>query len=153
MWIGKASSRWACRIILFAFCRLPIVGLDVLLADRDTLAHKSTRALVANHCSEPLIPRKVDSPVASSLSLPSNLCKFFGRHLQSMKLHVCNLRATDRKHGQEYTDGHQQTCMTTFIQRSTLHCASVKKKSCNLFEYYFESTQLQMEFHRFPTMQ
>ena len=77
MRIGNASSRHACRIILFAFCKLLIVGFEVSLADRDTLAHKSTRVLVANHCSEPLIPRKVVSPVASSLSLPFSLCRFW----------------------------------------------------------------------------
>ena len=90
MWIGKASSRWACQMILFAFCKLPIVGLDVSLADRDTLAHRSTRVFVANHCSEPLIPRNVVNPVASNLSFPFNRCKFFGRLCSAVDSFVVN---------------------------------------------------------------
>ena len=92
MWMGKASSRWACRIILFAFCKLPIVGLDVSLADRDTLAHRSTRVFVANHCSEPLIPRNVVNPVASNLSFPFNLYKFFGRLRSAVDSFAVNSR-------------------------------------------------------------
>ena len=92
IWIGRASSVGACRMILFAFCKLLIVGFDVSLADRGTLAHKSTRVLVANHCSEPLIPRKVVSPVASSLFLPLNLCRFFGRLCSAVDNFVVNSR-------------------------------------------------------------
>ena len=66
MWIGNASSRCACRKFLFAFCKLLIVGFEVSLADRGTLAHKSTRVLVDNHCSDPLIPCKVVKPAALS---------------------------------------------------------------------------------------
>ena len=79
MWIGNASARCAGRIILVAFCRLLIVGLEVSLADRDTLADKSTRVLVDNHWGDPLIPLKVVNPAESSLFLPFSRCRFFGR--------------------------------------------------------------------------
>ena len=93
MRIGSASSRCACRIMLLAFfCRLLIVGFEVSLADRGTFADKSTRELVDNHCSEPLIPRKVDNPAASSLFLPLSLCRFFGRLCSAVDSLVVNSR-------------------------------------------------------------
>ena len=48
------------------------------LADRDTSADKSTREFVESHWSEPLIPRIVVSPVASSLFCPLSMCRLFG---------------------------------------------------------------------------
>ena len=72
------------------FCKLPSVGLDVSLADRETLAPRSTRVFVANHCSEPLIPRKVVNPVASNLSFPFNRCRFFGRLCSAVDSFVVN---------------------------------------------------------------
>ena len=62
-----------------AFCKLPIVGCAVSLADSDTLADKSSLELVDSHCNEPCIPRNAVSPVASSLSLPFSLWIFLGR--------------------------------------------------------------------------
>ena len=58
-WIcmGKLSSRWACRMIWFAFCKLSIVGFDVWLAESDTLADKSKREFVQSHCNEQFITR------------------------------------------------------------------------------------------------
>ena len=55
---------------MFALCRLLVVVVAVSLADRDTFADKSTRELVQNHCSDPLIPRSVFNPLASSLVVP-----------------------------------------------------------------------------------
>ena len=72
------------------FCKLLIVGFDVSLADRETLAHKSTRVFVANHCNEPLMPRNVVNPVASSLVLPLSLCRFFGRLFSAVDNFVVN---------------------------------------------------------------
>ena len=66
-------------LFLLAFCKLPIVGLAVSLADNDTLADRSTREFVDNNCSDPLIPRSVVSPAASNLFLPLSLCRFLGR--------------------------------------------------------------------------
>ena len=44
-----------------------MVGLAVSLADKDTLADKSSLEFVANHCKDPSIPRKVANPLESSL--------------------------------------------------------------------------------------
>ena len=55
--MGKLASRCACRMILFAFCKLSIVGFEVSLADNDTLADRSSLEFVHSHCSEPFIPR------------------------------------------------------------------------------------------------
>ena len=65
--MGRTSSFCACLIILLAFCRLPIVGFAVSLADRDTLAERSSRELVASHCNDPFIPRSVVSPLECNL--------------------------------------------------------------------------------------
>ena len=56
-----------------------MVGLAVSLADKDTFADRSTREFVESHWSDPLIPRRVVRPVASSLFFPLSLCRFFGR--------------------------------------------------------------------------
>ena len=67
IWMGSASSFCACLTILFAFCKLLMVGLAVSLADNDTFAERSVRGFVDSHCSDPLMPRRVVSPVASNL--------------------------------------------------------------------------------------
>ena len=90
MCIGRVSSRCACRISVLAFQQAAFVGLEVSLAAKDIFADKSTRELVDNHCSEPWIPRKVDSPAASSLFLPLSLCRFFGRRRSAVDNFVVN---------------------------------------------------------------
>ena len=61
------------------FCRLSMVGLAVSLADNETFATRSTLELVANHCSEPLIPRSDLMPVWSSLCFPVSFVQILGR--------------------------------------------------------------------------
>ena len=56
-------------MILFAFCKLSIVGFDVSLAESDTLADRSKREFVQSHCNEPFIPRSDFNPAASSFVL------------------------------------------------------------------------------------
>ena len=79
MWMGRVSSRLACRMILFAFCKLSMVGFDVSLADNETFAAKSILEFVANHWSEPFIHRNDVIPIESSLFFPLILYKFLGR--------------------------------------------------------------------------
>ena len=63
-------------MILFAFCKLSIVGFDVSLAESDTLADRSKREFVQSHCSEPFIPRSDFNPAASSFVLRLMLYNF-----------------------------------------------------------------------------
>ena len=66
-------------MMLFAFCKLSIVGFDVSLADNDTMADRSKREFVQSHCHEPFIPRSDFSPATSSFVLRLILYKFLGR--------------------------------------------------------------------------
>ena len=64
-------------MILFAFCKLSIVGFDVSLAESDTLADKSKREFVHSHCNEPFIPRSDFNPALSSFVLQLILYNFW----------------------------------------------------------------------------
>ena len=75
--MGRESSRCACRIMLFAVCRLAMVGFAVSLADHETFAARPMRVFGTNRWSEAFIPRNVLSPATPTL-FSHLVCAGFG---------------------------------------------------------------------------